>query len=282
MDKRQRAQLFRERMTAALARSGLSRAALARTIGADRSTVTQMLGDTASVPGAHFAAECAEAVGVTADWLLGLTDTPERAADMLAASLQFTDAERTPTDVQVSNWFAEARGTKVRHVPASLPDMMKTEAVLTWEYERALVRTGPQAVNMMRDRLNLLRDPDHEFELAVAQDELLAFAQGAGYWDGLGSAARIEQLEHMARLTDELYPSLRLYLYDEHRLYSAPVTVFGRALAVVYVGRVYTVFRRTAQVRSLIGHFDELVREASVDARGAGQRLRALAQRIEG
>ena len=281
MDKRLRAQLFRDRMRLSLARSGLSRAALARAIGADRSTVTQMLGEGASVPGAHLAAECAEAVGVTADWLLGLTDTPERAADMLAASLQMTDAERTPTDVQVSNWFAEARGTKTRHVPTTLPDMMKTEAVLEWEYERALVRTGPQAVAMMRDRLDLMRDPDHEFEMAVPQDEVLAFAQGAGYWHGLPRAARLEQLAHMAALTDELYPLLRLYLYDRHRLYSAPITVFGRALAVIYVGRVYTVFRRTAQIRSLIGHFDELVREASVDARGAGDRLRTLAAGID-
>ncbi len=280
MDKRQRAHLFRERLRLSLDRTGTSRAALARSIGADRSTVTQMLGDSASVPGAHLAAECAEALGVTADWLLGLTDSPERAADMLSASLQITDAERTPTDLQVSGWFTEARGTKVRHVPATLPDMMKTEGVLEWEYERALVRTGPQAVTIMRDRLNLLRDPDHEFELAIPQDELLAFAQGAGYWNGLDRALRVEQLLRMAQLADELYPSLRLYLYDSHRLYSAPVTVFGRSLAVIYVGQVYTVFRRSAQVRSLITHFDELVREASVDARSAGTRLRMLAATV--
>lgn len=280
MDKRARAALFRERLALALGRAGLSRAGLARAIGADRSTVTQMLGEGASVPGAHLAAECAEALGVTADWLLGLTDTPQSAAEMLGASLQIADAERTPTDAKLLEWFAEARGAKVRHVPTSLPDMMKTEHVLEWEYERALVRTGAQAVTMMRDRLDLLRDPDHEFEIAVAADEVLGFAQGAGYWHGLEGRARIEQLVRMADLADELYPSLRLYLYDARRLYSAPLTVFGRGLAVLYVGQIYTVFRRTVQVRALIGHFDELVREASVDARGAGGRLREMAAAI--
>ena len=280
MDKRARAILFRERLALALRRADLSRAALARAIGADRSTVSLMLGEGASVPGAHLAAECAEALGVTADWLLGLTDTPQRAADMLSASMEITDAERTPTDAKLLEWFNEARGSKVRHVPTSLPDMMKTEAVLEWEYERAMVRTGAQAVTMMRDRLDLLRDPDHEFEIAVAQDELRAFAQGAGYWHGLGAEARAEQLERMAALADELYPSLRLYLYDERRIYSAPVTVFGRGLAVIYVGRVYTVFRRTAQVRALIEHFDGLVREASAGARGASGRLREMGSLI--
>ena len=276
MDKRRRAALWRERLADALGRSGLSRSELARRIGADRSTVTDMLRDGTSLPGAHLVASVAETLGVTSDWLLGLTDTPERAADMLAASMQMTDADRTPADAQVAAWFAEARGTKVRHVPASLPDMMKTEAVLEWEYDNALVRTGPQAVEAMRESVAFLRDPAHEFELAVSLGELDAFAVGSGYWAGLGRGERAAQIEHMAALCDELYPSLRLYAFDARRVYSAPVTVFGTALAVIYVGRVYTVFRRTAQVRALSAHFDGLVREASVEARRIAAHLRDL------
>ena len=275
-DKRLRATLWRERLGHALARSGLSRSELARRIGADRSTVTDMLKDGTSLPGAHLVANVAEALGVTSDWLLGLTDSPERAADMLAASMQMTDADRTPADAQVSAWFSEARGTKVRHVPASLPDMLKTEAVLEWEYENALVRTAPQAVEAMRDNVGFLRDPAHEFELAVPLGELDAFAAGSGYWAGLERDVRRAQIEHMAALCDELYPSLRMYAFDARRVYSAPVTVFGTALAVIYVGRVYTVFRRTAQVRALSSHFDGLVREASVEARRIGRHLRGL------
>ena len=276
MDKRHRAALWRERLSDALARSGLSRSELARRIGADRSTVTDMLKDGTSLPGAHLVAGTAEVLGVTSDWLLGLTDAPERAADMLAASLQMTDADRTPADAQVSAWFAEARGTKVRHVPASLPDMMKTEAVLEWEYQNALVRTGPQAIDSMRESVSLLRDPAHEFELGVPLCEFEAFAGGTGYWSGLGREERAAQIEHMAELCDELYPSLRLYAFDARRVYSAPVTVFGTHLAVVYIGRVYTVLRRTAQVRALTAHFDGLVREASVEARRIGTYLREL------
>lgn len=277
IDKRRRAALWRERLLEALGRAGVSRSDLARRIGADRSTVSDMLRDGTSLPGAHLVAGCAEALGVTSDWLLGLTDSPERVADILAASLQMTDAGRTPADAQLAQWFVEARGQKVRHVPATLPDMMKTEALLEWEYANALVRTGPQAVEAMRERVALLRDPAHEFELAVPLFELEVFAEGVGYWAGLDADVRAAQLEHMASLCDELYPSLRLYAFDARRVWSAPVTVFGTHLASIYVGRVHTAFRRTAQVRALIAHFDGLVREASVEARRMGDHLRGLA-----
>ena len=276
MDKRARAARWRERLAEALDRAGLSRSELARRIGADRSTVSDMLGEGTGLPGAHLVANCAEVLGVPSDWLLGLTDSPERAADMLAASLEMTDAGRTPADRQIARWFAEARGQKVRHVPATLPDMMKTEAVLEWEYANALVRTGPQAVDAMRESVELLRDPAHEFELAIPLDELDTFAAGAGYWAGLDRDARAAQVARMATLCDELYPSLRLYAFDAKRVWSVPVTVFGTALAAIYVGQVFAVFRRMAQVRALSAHFDGLVREASVEARRMGDHLRGL------
>ncbi len=83
-DKRSVAATFRDRLAAALAISGLSRAALARAIGVDRSSVTQMLalGDT-RMPGGHVVAACAQALDVSTGWLLGLTDRPEQAGALL-------------------------------------------------------------------------------------------------------------------------------------------------------------------------------------------------------
>jgi hypothetical protein len=49
-------------------------------IGVDRSTVSQLLSaEGARLPNAQVVAECAAALGVTADWLLGLSDRPEQA-----------------------------------------------------------------------------------------------------------------------------------------------------------------------------------------------------------
>jgi hypothetical protein len=52
-------------------------------------------------------------------------------------------------------------------------------------------------------------------------------------------------------------------------VFSAPITLFGPLIGVIYVGRFYLAFRESARVKSLTQHFDWLVREAEVDAREA-------------
>ena len=68
IDKRNRAAQFRERLRQALQLSGISQAALARNIGVDRSTISQLLGDSgARLPNAQVVGECAAALNVSAD-----------------------------------------------------------------------------------------------------------------------------------------------------------------------------------------------------------------------
>ena len=75
IDKRDRAALFRSRLLQGLAERGLSQSELTRSVGVDRSTISQLLGGAgARLPNAQIVAECAAALGVSADWLLGLTD----------------------------------------------------------------------------------------------------------------------------------------------------------------------------------------------------------------
>ncbi|MEL6768209.1 MAG: helix-turn-helix transcriptional regulator [Pseudomonadota bacterium] len=268
MDKRDRAALFRERLLAAMAEAGLSRSALARAAGVDRSTLSQLLADGETrLPSAQLVADAAAELGVSTDWLLGLTERPERAGDLIAASVRIAEAERASVDETMLDWHREAAGYKIRHVPATLPDILKTEAVLTWEYRSFLGMTPDQAIRATMDRLDLLRDGRSDYEIAFPRHELEAFAAGEGYYRGLPAAARAEQLAALARAARDLYPSLRLFAFDAHRLFSAPVTVFGPLLAVVYVGQFYLAFRSEERVRSMTRHFDWLVRECDVDAR---------------
>lgn len=81
---------------------------------------------------------------------------------------------------------------------------------------------------------------------------------------------------HLAQTCRDYYPSLRVYLCDNKKVYSSPITVFGHLLAVVYIGRYYLVFRETRQIQALTRHFDHLIREAEVDARSAGDWLDTL------
>lgn len=268
MDKRERAAAFRERLTSAMTDAGMSRSALARATGVDRSTLSQLLADgEARLPNAQLIADSATALGVSTDWLLSLTERRERPGDLLAAAVRMETAERATVDAQMFEWHREARGYKIRHVPATLPDILKTEAVLRWEYAAFLGRTPDQAIGATMDRLEWLRGGESDYEIAVPRHELEALAAGEGYYAGLPRDVRIAQLDALSRRADELFPSLRLFAFDARKVYSAPLTIFGPILAVIYVGRYYLSFRNDERVKSLIRHFDWLVRECDVDAR---------------
>lgn len=268
IDKRHRAQLFRDRLTAALTQAGISQSALARTTGVDRSTLSQLLKDKgARLPNGQLVAECAAALGVSSDWLLGLSDRPERATDLVASAIAMTEAPRAMVDDQIFAWHQEAAGYKIRHVPAGLPDMLKTEDMLRWEYAPSLGKTIDQAIGAARDRLNWMRSARSDYEIALPLSELESFALGNGDYAGLPAQTRRAELAHLRDLHAQLYPTLRLHLYDQRKLYSAPVTVFGPLLAVIYIGRNYLVFRDTQRVAAITTHFDQLVREASISQR---------------
>ena len=277
IDKRQRAAQFRQRLNAAMAQKGLSQSALSRRIGVDRSTVSQLLsGAGARLPNAQVVGECASALGVSADWLLSLSDRPESAADLMAISLSLTEAPRALVDEQIFNWHREAAGYKIRHVPAALPDMLKTREVLEWEYGPHLGRTTTQAINASQDRLNWMRGAHSDYEIALPLHEMESFALGSGYYRGLAPEIRLAQIDRFLELNEQFYPGLRVYLFDARRVYSAPVTLFGPLLAVLYVGRNYVAFRDSERVQAFTRHFDHLVREASVSARDLPDHLRAL------
>lgn len=280
MDKRDRAGLFRARLAEAMADKGMTRAALARAVGVDRSTLSQLLAAGTRLPNAQLAADCAQALGISADWLLGLTGRPEPIADLLATSLTVTEAPRALIDETIFGWHQEAAGYKIRHVPATLPDMLKTRAVVEWEYRPQLGRTAEQALGAFEDRLAWMRNARSDYEIALPLHEIAAFAGGTGYYAGLEPRLRAEQMDRLILLTDQLYPSLRLYLFDARRVFSAPVTVFGPLLAVVYLGRHYLAFRDSARVQQISQHFDWLVKEAAFSARDVADHLRALRQGI--
>ncbi len=268
LDKRIRADRFRQRLAQSMREQSISQSALARGIGVDRSTVSQLLKDSgARLPNAHIAAECARALGVSADWLLGLTEHKENIADTLAAAMQVTKAPRALIDERIFEWHQEAAGYKIRHVPASLPDMLKTDAMLDWEYSPQLGRSTEQAIGASRDRLNWMRTSLSDYEIAMPIHELNAFANAEGYYSGLSPEIRRDQLQRILDLNEQLYPTMRLFLYDARRVWSSPITVFGPLLAVLYLGHDYLAFRDSLKVQGFSRHFDWLVREATVTDR---------------
>jgi hypothetical protein len=152
--------------------------------------------------------------------------------------------------------------------------------MLEWEYAPHLGRSTDQAIGASEDRMAWMRAARSDYEIALPLYEIESFARGEGYYRNLPDETRRAQLDHFIAVTSQLYPSLRLYLFDARRLYSAPITIFGPLLAVLYLGRNYLVFRDTERVQAMTLHFDGLLREAAVTARGLPDHLRHLRDEI--
>ena len=265
MDRRDVSRLFRLRLAETLARSGLSRSALARRAGIDRSTLSQLLsGDMDRLPRADTVAAIATELRVSLDWLLGLSHVERLGADILHESLQIAESAQTPVDEALVRWFEEAAGYKVRNVPTTIPDIAKTEEVLRHEYRHFRSRGPDRAISASRNRLEHFRLPEADMEICLSRQALETLAAGGGIWRTLDAAARLRQLDRLAGIVDELYPRLRMYLFDGLTHYSAPYTIFGRQRAALYVGQVYMVFNTTEHIAVLNRHFDDLIRAAVV------------------
>ena len=282
MDKRARSDLFRNRLQKAMDLKGGTQSSLARKTGADRSTLSQILaGTTPRLPNGQLVAQCANSLGVSADWLLGLSDQPDSLEQILEQAMTMVDAPRALIDAQIFAWHQKAAGYKIRHVPSGLPDMVKIRSMLEWEYAPSLGHTIDLAIASAEDRLNWMRQAQSDYEIALPIHELQAFARAEGYYSGCPRQIRIEQLKHLAQLTAQLYPVMRFSLFDARKIYSAPITIFGPLRAVIYLGQKYLVFRVPDRIQALSQHFDGLIREAEIGTRELPAFIGALLQQID-
>jgi|TARA_R110002072_G_scaffold76158_5_gene178940 transcriptional regulator with XRE-family HTH domain len=257
--------LFRERLLEIIERSGLSRSAFAQKIQLDRSTLSQLLSaENERLARAETILAIATEGAVSIDWLLGRSQEEGQGAALVANAMQIEPGADVPVDERLQRWHAEAAGYKIRYVPASLPDLLKTQDVIDFEYGTRSSDTAQNRWEETEARLAYSRLPETDMEVCTTFQSIEAFAAGGGIWDGLSEEARAGQLDHMIRLVDELYPTFRWFLYDGRKRFSVPLSIFGLQRAALYVGDMYFVFNATDQVRVLTQHFDGLVRSASI------------------
>lgn len=281
-DKRDVARLFRERLETAMERAGLSRSAVARRIGVDRSTLSQILSDDGvRLPRADTVAALAVTLQVSLDWLLGLAEEGQFTADIMERSPEISPHSRTEVDENLLRWHAEATGYKIRYIPSGLPDQVKLPEISAFEYLETGAITADQAIRRSRDRLEYVRQPETDVEICTSVQSLRDFAEGTGVWRDLPLEIRRRQLTHIADLIDELYPSVRWYLFDGARDYAIPVTIFGPKRAAIYAGNMYIVFTTTEHIRVLTRRFDDLIRHAVVHAHEIPAFARTLIERVD-
>jgi transcriptional regulator with XRE-family HTH domain len=259
VDKRDLSSIFRERLKTIVRRSDLNQSGFAAAVGIDRSALSQLLsGATTRLPRAETLLNIASENKVSLDWLLGLSQD-EGLTGEIRESLELEEAMGGFDRTLLARWHSEAAGTKIRYVPAGIPDLLRTEALI--EYEAGISNRSPeQQSEETRYRIDYSRRPETDMEVCMPMHTLDIFARGLGVWSDFPESARAAQLDHMARLLDDLYPTFRLYLYDGRMRYSVPYTIFGSIRAAIYVGDMYLVLNATTPVRALTRFFDNLSR----------------------
>jgi transcriptional regulator with XRE-family HTH domain len=275
--------IFRERFLAVIARSGLNRSAFAARTGIDRSTLSQLLStENDRLPRAETLAAIAESERVSVDWLIGLSQEGRVGADILRQSVEVErDADGSDTaDVLLERWHAEAAGYKVRYVPTTLPDLLKIDRIFRYEYRRFAAVDAAESKKHALAKLDLQRRSGSEMEACNSLQAIEGFARGEGVWRDLSAAVRKEQIDHLIKLVDELYPSFRWFFYDSRHCYSAPFTVFGPKRAVIYVGQMYWVFNSVEHIRVLTSHFEDLIRAAVVQPHETVSFLRRMSEKV--
>jgi transcriptional regulator with XRE-family HTH domain len=276
MEKRDTVELFQRRLSELIDTSGQSRSRFAARAGLDRSTLSQLLAkDNVRLPRAETIGRIASRHGASADWLLGLSEVPHVTPDIVTQPVVEPDAD-DPANEHLKRWHEEARGSKIRYVPSTLPDSVKTEAVIAYEHLKFSNGEATVMSAAARERIDHVRQAASEIEVCTSRQTVESFARGEGLWRQLPLRERRRQLEHMAVSVEELYPSYRWFLFDGRERYAAPYTVFGQKRAAIYVGSLYFVFTSTEHIRQLTQHFDDLIRQARIQPNETGGFIRKL------
>ncbi len=282
MDRRRTVETFRDRLGQVIERSGLSRSGFAAKVGLDRSTLSQLLsGGNDRLPRAETIAAIAEQEQVSTDWLLGLVQEEKIGTKVLSEAPEIARGASSYSDERLARWRAEAVGYKIRYVPSTLPDLLKGEEVIRYEYHQQGGAMPAFRLEQAEARLAYSRRPETDLEACSSLQALEGFARGQGIWQKLAAESHKAQLDWMISLVDELYPTFRWFLFDGLEHYSAPITIFGPSRAAVYIGNMYFVFNSTEHIRALTQHFDNLIRGAIVQPPDVPRVLQRLAAELE-
>ena len=281
MKLQERVTLFQERLGRVIEHSGLNRSSFATSIRVDRSTLSQLLStDNVRLPRADTVLSIAEVYQVSIYWLLGITQEGSMGANIVHEALEVDDSATSIYEKNLE-WHREARGYKIRYVPTTLPDLLKTEAVAEYEFGRYGSGKIDQSVRDNQLLLLQQRHPGSELETCMPLHHLESFAMGEGIWRDLPLADRREQLQRMIELNEELYPGFRWFLYDGKETYSISLTIFGPMRVSLFLGKLYIIVNNIDHIRKITDRFDDLIRKAVIHPHEVGDFLQGLLQKCK-
>ena len=273
--------MLRERLAEAIRRVRFEQGEFAERAGVDRTTLSQLLSPAnVRLPARRHARGLGRGRTTCPSTGWSGCPTPGRSRPSCSQHTSFEAPGPSPTDERLLGWFGEAADYKIRYVPATLPDLLKTDAVIRFERSRA---DGPDVDADDRDdgRPAGVGPPSGHRDgvlLVGAGDRVVRPRRGhvePARRRGAAGAARPDD-----RARRRAVPDVPLVPVRRFRRYAAPVTVFGPQRAALYLGQLYLVLTSAEHVRTLSRHFDWLIRDADVQPTSMGNHLARLRKRV--
>lgn len=272
--------LFAERLATLVHRSGLTQAAFAKHTGLDPSTLSLLLSrEGTRTPNAQTLVALAKSWEVSVDWLLGLTDYQMQGSEIMDSVARIEHHVRAPGDALFLEWLEHHQGTRIQTVIDGVPNFLKTEDVIRFEYQGHLGGRNP--FDAVQKRLALMRSPDSNLEVCISTQSLSMLSLGESKWNGLSKRHRLAQIKYMKELYESLYPRLLIYCYTLTETYSSPFTLFGKAMVTLFVGDKYLVLRHRDHIREFSDQFNKLIKLAVVQPHELGALLVDLIGELE-
>lgn len=265
MEKRALSTLFRDRLHEAFGNTGKSISAFCRDNGVDRTTFSQLLSSEYSrLPRADTVAVLANALNVSADWLLGLSQDYQRGVDILESSVTFTDDKEEVFMQTWIDWCQEISRGKLRHVPVTLPDIVKTNDFLFHEYIPVLgEEEAKKSIDTVKENLYLTNMPS-DYEMCASTQSITDFIAGTYIYSDFPKKVRKEQIEYMIEVVKDLYPRFRLHLYDSREIISVSFGIFNDKKVALYDDGSYLIYNWKTHVEYFEDKFDSMIRRATV------------------
>lgn len=253
---------FKRRLRQLIDENSMSMSAFARFCELDRSTLSQILSPhNYRLPRLENTLLIASKMNVSIDWLIGLSNN-RPGVDDLPLQITKNENENPGFDDHLDVWFEESLGQKVRYSPSTLPELLKTKAVNTYEFKDFEKLDHKERIARTKKRLGYQKKGETDLEVCNSFQAVEGFIKGEGVWKNLSKRNRLEQVDYIIEISRELYPSFRWYLYDIKNNYSVPLYIYGRKRACVFTGESYFVFTQTDHIKTLISSFDNLIRNA--------------------
>lgn len=282
MKKKQRAALFQKRLRQVLEDHGQSLNAFCRAHGLDRPTITQLLiAKDSRLPRGDTLAALADALGVSTDWLLGLSEDRQKGVELVFEAFAVKQVQDMPVEAQWYSWHEEAQGTPIRYVlNEGVPEMLKTPETLTYEFAPMIGAAAAAHMAESEERKKFIGFGQENYSACCSHQELGLFAGGHGLWVDMPAAARRAQLQFMAHEIERLYPSAQYYVFDEMKILAHPFAVFGKKRAVIQCSGDYLVYTRETHINYFISLFNRYIQNATAHPHEAAQYVERLAKTV--